>query len=54
MAIIIGMTATSARVGGILAPFCAQLDYIFPDLNLIVLGLLAKKVVRALCIPVGT
>ena len=33
------MTATSARIGGILAPFCAQLDYIFPDLNLIVLGL---------------
>merc|ERR1719510_2475293 len=35
---IIGLTATSARVGGILAPFCAQLDRIFPDLNLIVLG----------------
>ena len=36
---IIGLTATSARVGGILAPFCAQLDHIFPDLNLIVLGI---------------
>ena len=36
---VIGMTATCARVGGILAPFCAQLDHIFPDLNLIVLGM---------------
>ena len=36
---VIGMTATCARVGGILAPFCAQLDHVFPDLNLIVLGL---------------
>ena len=33
------MTATCARVGGILAPFCAQLDHLFPDLNLIVLGM---------------
>ena len=36
---VIGMTATCARVGGILAPFCAQLDHVFPDLNLIVLGM---------------
>ena len=36
---VIGMTATCARIGGILAPFCAQLDHVFPDLNLIVLGL---------------
>ena len=33
------MTATSSRVGGILAPFCAQLDHVFPDLNLIILGM---------------
>ena len=32
------MAATSSRVGGIVAPFCAQLDHIFPDLNLIILG----------------
>ena len=33
------MAATSSRVGAILAPFCAQLDHLFPDLNLIVLGM---------------
>ena len=42
------MAATSARVGGILAPFCAQLDHIFPDLNLIVLGL-ASLIAGILC-----
>ena len=38
---VMGMASTSSRIGGILAPFCAQLDHIMGDLSLIILGLVS-------------